>query len=850
MKAVTLLLFLFNFSCILFAQEPTVLKGIVINKDNFTLAGANILLYSKKDTNNILEYSISNKSGAFSLATQEDTDVYMEVSYLGYEPKKIPIQKELNYYTIILSELPYNLEEVELTASKYIDTIRLKNDTLKFSKNSKLKDVLKDNPGIEITDDNGLKFMGVPINKILINKKEVFVNQNSLALENITNEMIENLQIINNYQDKFNVGFDNFSEMVLNVDVKNKFKGLVKNTLELGAGAKNSYSIKGLSFLFSDKVNVFLTQNSNSIFDKSNNQTEMVTRQTNSSTFYKENVKSIATGFENVSEDFYNNTRLLIKKENKKSKIETNIGFNYSKQALNTTILIDDAENTISEENAQNKRKGKAFYADFGLISLISDVFSIRLFSKVDFIENDLVWKNDKTIFPSSTFHSNTFYESNNSIITNGLSSKSILNQNWLLENSAEYILENTTNEFYLDLSDVRQNVEYNNKRLNTVSSIFYQKSNLLNFGLSFVFSNATEDLSSKINTNRILLKRTLKQLKSSLILKGQNQKWNYFVNVGTQFFLFQNNQTTRATLPVSSSLNYKFSNNKSLSISFENTNEVEPIENSLDSLFVNSTTLITSNEFLDNSTQRQNGIVSYTISNISKSKNISFLVAVSKDSNFSQNSIVNFNSTSNQFQKNIFDQRKTLFVKQDYSKGFYFSENDHKIQFGYTVSSTFFEGEVIQRSIIKPIYSEQFALGLNISVIPQQMFFTELVLNGDYTKSDIRINSLEINSINTTKKAIALIKSDGNYSYSIEFYSQRYQTENELIATNDIKISYRYYINTNTSVFLRGINILNVLNLNNNAGDLKSNAINGVNTTTIDTNTFGYLIMGIQFKI
>jgi len=851
MKTIILSFFLL-FSIILIAQENNVIKGNVSNKNKDFLIGASVLLYSKKDTTKIVDYSITNENGEFSIKIENKENKFLTVSYLGYELKKTNLIKDLKYYKIILSESQNSLNEVVIKASKYRDTVRLKNDTIKFSKNTKLKDLLKDNKSIEITDENGIKFMGVPINKILINKKEVFVNQNSLALENITNEMIDNIQVINNYKDKFNVDFDNFNEMVLNIDVKNKFKGILKNIIELGLGIKKAYTLKWKSFLFSDKINIFLTQNTNSILDKSKNKNEIVNRQNNSSSFYNNNVTSIVQGFKEVKEDLYNNTYLLIKKENKKSKIETNIGFNYSKQELDNLILIDENQNQISEESTLNKRNGNMFYADFGLINLISKDFSINLFSNVDFVDNNLNWTNNKTIFPTSTFSNNTLYNSNNFILKNTINLKKIFNQKWLWENSIDYVYENTENDFSnsLDLTSINQNIIYRNKQFNASSSLFYQKSNLFNYGIKIDFSNMNESIISQVNLANFFINRDFKEIESSIIVKGQSSKWNYFTTIGTQLYLFKNNNAIKTTLPISTSFNYKFSSKKSINLSYENNYEIENLENSLDSLFVNSTTLITSNDISRNIQQTQIAVFSYNISNIAKSKSISFLVAGSKDNNFSQNSLTNFNSNINTFQKGVFDKRKTLFLKHSYSKGYYYSKKDHELQLGYKISSSFLESEVIRNNVLQPLYTEQFDVGLNFALIPQKMFFTELALKTNYSKSNIAINDLKINSIGVNKNTLSISKSDGNHIYSMEFYNERYKSETEIINRNDLNISYRFYFNKKTSFFIKGKNTINLLNIRKNTGNLITNSINGLNITTINNNTFGYLIAGIQFKL
>lgn len=852
MKIITSILILISLSTTLVSQEYNPIKGKVsdINKEH--LIGASILLYSEKDTTKIIDYSITNDKGEFFMKALSSPDKYLNISYLGYKKKKVKLLLEKKYYNIVLDESSNILTEVIIKAYKFKDTVRLKNDTIKFSNNTKLKDLLKDNEGIEITDENDIKYMGVPINKILINKKEVFVNQNSIALENITNEMVDNLQIINNYKDKFNVDFDNFNEMVLNIDVKNKFKGIIKNIIEIALGVEKAYFLKGKSFLFSDKLNVFLTQNTNSVLDKELNKNEIEKRQNNSSSFYNENIASITEGFERVKEDFYNNTNLLIKKENKNSKISTNVGFNYSNQKLETQILIDDNQIPISKELALNKRKGNILYADFNFTNLISKDFSISLFSNIDIVDNNLDWFNTKNIFTTSDFNSNTQYNSNNFILKNGLNSRKIFNQKWLWENNAEYIYEKTETNFLnnSNTTNVNQVINYNNQRLVFLSSLFYQKNNLFNYGINFKFSKINENITSQVNLDNQLIKRDFNQIKSSLISKGQNSKWNYFVNIGAKIFLFENQSLDKTTLPISTSFNYKFSSKKSISISYENDYDVENLENSLDSLYVNSTTLVTSNNILGNIQHKQNLTLSYNFLNISKSKSISFLAAGSIDNNFSQNSLIDFNSNINTFKKTIFNEKKNIYFENKYSKGFYFSKNDHNIQIAYKISSLFLESEVFKNNVLVPFKTEQFDVGMNFAFIPQKLFFTEFSLKFNYLKNNFYIDQQKINAIDINKNSVFLNKVSDNHIYSIEFYNELFKSGSEIINRNDFNISYRLYITKNSSIFIKGENIFNLFNINKNAGDLTTNSINNLNITTIKNNTFGYLITGIQFKL
>jgi len=832
------------------AQKPVVIKGVVLNSENESLMGATVMLYSKEDSINVVNYAIADEKGEFSFDLKDKPmDMLLKISYLGYKKERVYLNKGQIFYKVILKQDTHTLREVTVNASAIRDTVNLINDTTKFSKNTKLKELLSDNEGIEITDENALKYMGVPINKILINKKEVFVNQNSIALDNITNEMVESMQIINNYKDKFNVDFDNFNELVLNVDVKKKFKGVIKNIIEIGLGIEKAYLLDGNSFLFSDKLNVFLTQNTNSIADKNNNTLEIKNRQSNASNFYSDNITSISKGLNEVRKDHYNNTYLLIKKEYKNSKIETNVGFNSSIQELQNRILIDKNQNSISEELTSNNRKGNLVYADLYLTNLISKDFSLSLYSNVDVVDNHLSWVNKKTIFPSSSFKSNTSLASSNFIYKNGINTKKIFNQIWLWENTIDHSNEKTENKFTNDLEEVYQSIKFTKKRTHFSSSLFYQKSNLFNFGFNINLSDNKENLFSLTNNSSHLLNRDYYQIKSAIIIKGQNSKSNYFINIGPESIYFQGHNYNKLTLPISSSFNYKFSSRKSISVSYENNYLLENLQNSLDSLYLDFTSLMTADINERNIQQSQSLTINYNIANISKSLNLSFLAGGSIDNNFTQANLFDFQSNINVYSRMIFDEKKTFVLKHRYSKGFYFSKNDHKIQFGYEVSSTFSDNHIIQENSLYPFRTEQYDAALNLVLIPQNKFFNELALSSNLSNNHIKINNTKVNSIQYNRNALSISKANGKHLYSLLLYNEIFNSESETIERNDLDLKYRYYFNNNISIFTRGVSILNLLNINNTAGDLSTNSVSGLNITTINTNTFGYIITGVEFK-
>jgi hypothetical protein len=259
---------------------------------------------------------------------------------------------------------------------------------------------------------------------------------------------------------------------------------------------------------------------------------------------------------------------------------------------------------------------------------------------------------------------------------------------------------------------------------------------------------------------------------------------------------------------------------------------------------------LIKASDNTSNIQRNQSLTLNYNIANISKSINISFLAGGSIDYNFTQTNLFNFNSNINVYRRMVFDERNTIVLKHRFSKGYYFSKNDHKIQVEYTVSSSFSDSQIIQENELYPLSSEQYDGGLSLAFIPQNIFFNEIKLKSNLSTNFIRINNTKVNAIQYNKSAISFNKTNGKHNYNLRFYSEVFNSQSETLLRNDFELNYRFYLSKNTSLFLKGISILNILGINENAGNLMTNSSSGLNITTINTNTFGYLITGIEFKL
>ena len=200
MKKKLLLLFLIFYAVILNAQKLSI-DGKVLSFEKKPVENATIYLLKQKDSS-IINYTATNREGKFSLKTDE----IKEPTVLKIDAEKL-ISFSKNYETINTSislgdiELEknsvFNIEEVKISASP----VKIKKDTIEFNASaikvrpdSKIEELLKQIPGVEISNEGKITVNGKEVDQIMINGKPFFDKDGKIALQNLPADIIKNIQ--------------------------------------------------------------------------------------------------------------------------------------------------------------------------------------------------------------------------------------------------------------------------------------------------------------------------------------------------------------------------------------------------------------------------------------------------------------------------------------------------------------------------------------------------------------------------------------------------------------------------------------------------------------------------------
>ncbi|MBD8082156.1 TonB-dependent receptor [Chryseobacterium caseinilyticum] len=273
MRKILSLFFLLGLFLVANAQKIS-LDGKVKASDQKPLPNATVYLLKSKDST-IINYTSSNSEGRFSLKT----DQINESSILKVEADKhsvfskifdkIDSSVDLGEITLEDSRIT-DIAEVNISASPVKikkDTIEFKASAIKVRPDSKIEELLKNLPGVEISNEGKITVNGKEADQILINGKPFFDKDGKIALQNLPADIIKSIQFtttktkeeeLNGTAAKSNNATINFT-----IDEK-KNKGLISR-LTAGYGSDERYEGSGLISYFKNDTKISLLASSNNI---------------------------------------------------------------------------------------------------------------------------------------------------------------------------------------------------------------------------------------------------------------------------------------------------------------------------------------------------------------------------------------------------------------------------------------------------------------------------------------------------------------------------------------------------------------------------------------------------------
>ena len=253
------------------------------------IIAATIQLLSMPDST-FLSGATTDLKGLFELESRLPKGNYaVKVSFVGYgdefrnfmvteDTRRVRLDSiRLKTDALLLKEAVIEAQMAQVQVSE--DTVIFNAETFRVAEGSMLEELIRKLPGYEVESDGTVKYNGKTVSKILVDGKEFFSEDKSIAMKNLPANMVKKVKSYEKKSDLAEItGIDDGEEeLVLDLTVKeNAKKGWFSN-IDLGYGRPtqktaydihNLYTVKGMVNRFKENEHYSVILSTNNINDR------------------------------------------------------------------------------------------------------------------------------------------------------------------------------------------------------------------------------------------------------------------------------------------------------------------------------------------------------------------------------------------------------------------------------------------------------------------------------------------------------------------------------------------------------------------------------------------------------
>ena len=237
---------------------------------NYMLQFATVAIY--KNDSNLVKYQLTEVTGDFSIkGLPLDIPLHLRAFYTGYRIKDLlfTISSKTKAFKFEAINLVRDESQLEDVIVKTIVPVRMNGDTLEFNanafkldKNAVGEDLLRQLPGVTVWADGSITVNGKLVSKVLVDGRPFFGNDPRIALQNISKNAIDRVQVYQLNTD-INNPFDSTSQINIKLKKGQNFGFFGK--VGVGAGSNDRYTIDGNINFFNPRTQIGFGGMSNNI---------------------------------------------------------------------------------------------------------------------------------------------------------------------------------------------------------------------------------------------------------------------------------------------------------------------------------------------------------------------------------------------------------------------------------------------------------------------------------------------------------------------------------------------------------------------------------------------------------
>ncbi|PLW88411.1 carboxypeptidase regulatory-like domain-containing protein, partial [Mucilaginibacter sp.] len=193
------------------AQSGRLISGSVVDSTKLSLPGSSVKYKNELGDSSVTSTDVNGK---FNFQGVKGTKITLTVSSIGFDGliKHYTLQPGTNPVTldpIVLKSATRQLGAVTIVG---VNPVVFKEDTVQYSvsaykvrENAPVEDVLKKIPGIDVDKDGNVTAQGKQVTKVRVNGKDFFGGDVQSATKNLPADVIESVQVIDDYGDQANL---------------------------------------------------------------------------------------------------------------------------------------------------------------------------------------------------------------------------------------------------------------------------------------------------------------------------------------------------------------------------------------------------------------------------------------------------------------------------------------------------------------------------------------------------------------------------------------------------------------------------------------------------------------------
>lgn len=269
---IILLLFPAGFSSV--CAQQIQLEGVIRDSLQNPISYTNIIASPLSEDHSIT-FAITDEQGRYRLKLEPEVAYLLEITHLGYSKKTDTVNIASNTIkNFTLFESTQALEAVIIEQQMAVivaeDTITYRVDQFRTGEERKLRELLKNLPGVEVDREGNVTVNGKKVTKLLVEGKTFFTGDTKLGVNNIPADAVEEVVALDNYTEvAFLKGLSDSNQLALNIKLKEGKKKFVFGDIEAGGGIEERYKFHPTLFYYSPRTAINLIGDINNIGEKS-----------------------------------------------------------------------------------------------------------------------------------------------------------------------------------------------------------------------------------------------------------------------------------------------------------------------------------------------------------------------------------------------------------------------------------------------------------------------------------------------------------------------------------------------------------------------------------------------------